>query len=49
LLEQQIDQIGFVDIDVGIGIWSKMVAEKEIQSVTVVELNDDLRAQYGGR
>ena len=43
LLEKRIDQIDCVDIGAGTGIWSRMIAEKGIQSVIAVEPNDDMR------
>jgi ubiquinone/menaquinone biosynthesis C-methylase UbiE len=43
LLEERTDQIDFVDIGAGTGIWSRMVAEKGVKSVTAVEPNDDMR------
>jgi SAM-dependent methyltransferase len=44
LLDKPVDAIDFVDVGAGTGIWSRMVAERNVRSATAVEPNDDMRS-----
>lgn len=44
LLSKNVSNIDFVDVGAGTGIWSRMVLEANVRSVTAVEPNDDMRA-----
>ena len=43
LLDKPLSSIKFVDIGAGTGIWTRMVAEKEVNDVTAIEPNDEMR------
>lgn len=43
LFTQPISEIDFVDIGAGTGIWTKMVRDAGVKSVTAIEPNDDMR------
>lgn len=43
LIEKPINEIDFVDIGAGTGIWSRMVYDVGVKSVVAVEPNDDMR------
>jgi ubiquinone/menaquinone biosynthesis C-methylase UbiE len=44
LLEKPVEQVDFVDVGAGTGIWTSMVYKKGVRSVTAIEPNDDMRA-----
>lgn len=44
LLQKPVDEIDFVDVGAGTGIWTRMVYNKGVKSVTAIEPNDDMRA-----
>lgn len=43
LLNRPTQEIDFVDVGAGTGIWTRMVYEKGAKSITAVEPNDDMR------
>lgn len=43
LLNQPIQEINFVDVGAGTGIWSRMIYEQGVRSVTAIEPNNDMR------
>ena len=43
LLDKSPDQIDFVDVGAGTGIWTSMVTKKGVKTVRAVEPNDDMR------
>jgi ubiquinone/menaquinone biosynthesis C-methylase UbiE len=43
LLGKSIKEVDFVDVGAGTGIWTKMVQEEGVRTVTAVEPNDDMR------
>tara|TARA_E500000331_G_scaffold331445_1_gene353780 strand:+ start:6794 stop:7576 length:783 start_codon:yes stop_codon:yes gene_type:complete len=43
LLDKPIEEIDFVDVGAGTGIWTSMVNNAGVRSVTAVEPNDDMR------
>lgn len=45
LVRKPNDQIDFVDVGAGTGIWTRMVQERGMRSVTAVEPNDDMRTE----
>lgn len=44
LLGKPVEAINFVDVGAGTGIWTRMVHDVGVKSVTAVEPNDDMRA-----
>ena len=44
LLERPIAEIDFVDVGAGTGIWTQMVHDAGVRSLTAVEPNEDMRA-----
>lgn len=44
LLNRLVQEVDFVDVGAGTGIWTRMVYDKGVKSVTAVEPNDDMRA-----
>ena len=44
ILQKPIDEVDFVDVGAGTGIWTRMVLGKGVKSATAVEPNDDMRA-----
>jgi SAM-dependent methyltransferase len=44
LLEKPAQEIDFVDVGAGTGIWTRMVYRSRVKSVTAVEPNNDMRA-----
>lgn len=48
LLDKPTDEVDFVDVGAGTGIWTRMVFSKGVKSVTAVEPNDDMRAHGEG-
>lgn len=45
LLDRPFDEIDFVDVGAGTGIWTRMVYNKGCRSVTAIEPNDDMRSK----
>lgn len=43
LLDKPIEEIDFVDVGAGTGIWTRMINNAGVRSVTAVEPNDDMR------
>jgi SAM-dependent methyltransferase len=43
LCDKSINDVDFVDVGAGTGIWTRMMAEKGLHSVTAVEPNEDMR------
>lgn len=46
LLNKPADQVDFADVGAGTGIWSRMVAARNVATIKAVEPNDDMR-QHG--
>lgn len=44
LLNQPVQQVDFVDIGAGTGIWTRMVYEKGVKTAKAIEPNEDMRA-----
>lgn len=44
LLDKPIEEVDFVDVGAGTGIWTKMVNNAGVRSVAAVEPNDDMRS-----
>jgi SAM-dependent methyltransferase len=44
LLEKTVQELDFVDVGAGTGIWTRMVAEHGVKSAIAVEPNDDMRS-----
>ncbi|MGA8147260.1 MAG: class I SAM-dependent methyltransferase [Gallionellaceae bacterium] len=44
MLNKPVHDVDFVDVGAGTGIWTRMVYEQGVGSVTAVEPNDDMRA-----
>ncbi len=45
LLEKPIDEIDFVDVGAGTGIWTRMVQNEGVRSITAIEPNEDMRSK----
>ena len=45
LIEKPASDVDFVDVGAGTGIWSRMVFDAGVESVTAVEPNDDMRVE----
>ena len=43
LLDKPVNDVDFVDVGAGTGIWTRMVYGKKVKSATAVEPNDDMR------
>lgn len=43
LLGKQVSEVDFVDVGAGTGIWTRMVCDAGVRSVTAIEPNDDMR------
>lgn len=43
LIDKPADKLDFVDVGAGTGIWTRMVAHRNLNSATAVEPNDDMR------
>ena len=44
LLDKPVQEIDFVDVGAGTGIWTRMVCNRSVNSIVAVEPNDDMRA-----
>jgi SAM-dependent methyltransferase len=44
LLEKRVEDVDFVDVGAGTGIWTRMVVDRNVRSVVAVEPNDDMRS-----
>lgn len=44
LVNKPVSKINAVDVGAGTGIWSRMIAMRDVSSVTAVEPNDDMRS-----
>jgi len=45
MLDKPVRDVDFTDVGAGTGIWTRMVQDKGVKSVTAIEPNDDMRAK----
>ena len=45
ILPKPLEEIDFVDVGAGTGIWTNMVYTRGVKSITAVEPNDDMRSE----
>ena len=45
LVDKKNEEIDFADIGAGTGIWTRMVESRQLNSITAVEPNDDMRSK----